>query len=240
MKKSFTLGMLLTIVTFLTNGCSTGLKYPTVYHDYNKDEKYNTLNEPDFNKVATVEIGENIYSKSYLFFDNTKLVTLLSPAVGQGFGMSVNTTTSNSKVQGILRVWDKVGKKNIYSMCLTGTNVCLSDPNNIGSFTHFGVGAQVDSTELENPAKYEISPSNPIIKRDSFKYAALYQGKSKDSIKISFREFKDDMARPAFTQDIDYELAEDGTATVGFKGLRIQVLNATNLELTYRIIKDYD
>ena len=54
-----------------------------------------------------------------------------------------------------------------------------------------------------------------------------------------FREFKDDMARPAFTQDIEYDLEKDGTSIIGFKGLRIEVLRATNIDITYKVLKDY-
>ncbi|MGZ5207947.1 MAG: hypothetical protein ACXWB0_02925 [Sulfuricurvum sp.] len=76
---------------------------------------------------------------------------------------------------------------------------------------------------------------------DSFKYEALYQGRIDNKIKISFREFKDDMARPAFTQDIDYELDnKNGEAIVGFKGLRIKILKATNMDITYSVIQDYN
>ena len=48
------------------------------------------------------------------------------------------------------------------------------------------------------------------------------------------------MARPAFTQDIEYELDKDGKTLIGFKGLRIEVEKATNLDITYKIIKDYN
>ncbi|MGZ8545817.1 MAG: hypothetical protein ACXWVU_00350 [Sulfuricurvum sp.] len=75
---------------------------------------------------------------------------------------------------------------------------------------------------------------------NSFKYEALYQGRIDNKIKISFREFKDDMARPAFTQDIDYELNKNGDTIVGFKGLRIKVIKATNMDITYSVIQDYN
>lgn len=240
MKKAIITLSIISTFSFLINGCSTGLKYPTVYHDLSQKEKYNTIYKPELNSISTVEIGENIYSKSYLFYGNTKLVTLLSPAIGQGFGMSVDTTKSKATAQGTLKKWAKIGKSNINTMCFINSSICLSDPENIGSFTHFGAGAQVDSTKLDKPAKYKITYSKPIIKENSFKYTALYQGKTKNSIKISFREFKDDMARPAFTQDIDYELDADGSAIIGFKGLRIKVIKATNMDLTYKVIRDYN
>jgi len=195
---------------------------------------------PKLNDISTVEIGENIYSKSYLFYGNTSLVTLLSLAVGQGFGWSVDTTNFKKPVQGTLKKWAKIGQDNINTMCFPSSSLCLSDPQNTGSFTHFGIGAQVGSTTLDKPARYRITSSEPVIREDSFKYTALYQGKTQNSIKISFREFKNDMARPAFTQDIDYELNADGGATIGFKGLRIEVIKATNMDLTYKVIKDYN
>jgi hypothetical protein len=154
--------------------------------------------------------------------------------------MSVNTTNSKKPVQGILKKWSKIGQDNINTMCFPSSSICLSDPQNTGYFSHFGIGAQVGSNKLEQPVKYRITPSEPVIKEDSFKYTALYQGKTKNSIKISFREFNNDMARPAFTQDIDYELNADGSTTIGFKGLRIEVIKATNMELTYKVIKDYN
>lgn len=47
------------------------------------------------------------------------------------------------------------------------------------------------------------------------------------------------MLRPAFTQDIEYELNKNNTTIIGFKGLRIEVIKATNLDITYKIIQDY-
>lgn len=226
---------------FFFAGCSsTGLIYPYVYHDHNKIETYKYINSPELNTVSTVEVGENIYSKSYLFYGNTSKVTLTSPAVGSGFGYSIDTRASDKTPVSALSKWAKIGKDNINTMCFVSSNICLSDPNDTGSFTHFGIGAQVASSKLDAPAKYTVSPSDPVIKEDSFKYVALYQGKKGDSVKISFREFKNDMARPAFTQDIDYELDNDDATTIGFKGLRIQVLKATNTELTYKVLKDYN
>ena len=111
---------------------------------------------------------------------------------------------------------------------------------NENSFTHAVYSYKDIKYPLTNIAKYEIKPTPPTFNQDSFKYQALYQGKTDNKIKISFREFKDNMARPAFTQDIEYELDSKGTTTIGFKGLRIEVLKATNYDITYKVIKDYN
>lgn len=232
----------LAVITALSigfSGCG-GLKYPTVYHDNLMIPKSTIVRIPDLNQTSTVEIGENVYSKSYLFHDNTKQVTLLEPAIGSGFGAYVDTTKSDKILTGKLEEWDTIGQKNINTFCIEDSVVCLTDMNNSGYFTHFGAYAQVGSNLLNKPAKYKIEPTQPYLKEDSFKYVALYQGKVGNSIKISFREFKDNMARPAFTQDIDYELNKQDNTIIGFKGLRIEVLKATNMDITYKVIKDYN
>ena len=61
----------------------------------------------------------------------------------------------------------------------------------------------------------------------------LYQGTSKGEVKISYREFSHGLARAAFTQDVSYELDPDGTAVIGFKGMRIKVLKATGHDIKY-------
>ena len=226
-------------LSMVISGCG-GLKYPTVYHDHSIIPKSTIVRIPDLNQTSTVEIGENVYSKSYLFYDNTKQVTLLEPAIGSGFGTYVDTTKSNKILTGKLKKWDTIGQKDINTFCIEDSAVCLTDMNNSGYFTHFGAYAQVGSNILNKPAKYKIEPGKPYLKEDSFKYVALYQGKVENSIKISFREFKNNMARPAFTQDIAYELNNDGSTIIGFKGLRIEVLKATNMDITYKVIKDYN
>lgn len=118
--------------------------------------------------------------------------------------------------------------------------VCLTDLNNDGNFTHFSAQGNISFHKLDEPTPYKTTSSIALLGQDSFRYVALYQGKIGNKIRISFREFYKSMARPAFTQDIDYELESDGTALVGFKGLRIQVLKATNLDITYKVIKDYN
>jgi len=51
---------------------------------------------------------------------------------------------------------------------------------------------------------------------------------------------QDFIIRDAFTQNIEYELDENGKAMIGFKGLRIEVLKATNMDITYKVVKDYN
>lgn len=76
----------------------------------------------------------------------------------------------------------------------------------------------------------------PIIAKDTLKYELIYNGKSGDTIKVSYREFLGDMARPAFTQDLNYDLSE--SKVIAFKSVIIEILEATSSTIKYKLIKN--
>lgn len=87
------------------------------------------------------------------------------------------------------------------------------------------------------PVAYADSKSESWSK-DSFKKELIYGGLSQKSISISYREFSDGTARPAFSQELKYDL-NDGDV-IGFRGARFQVLKATNTTIKYKMLKALD
>jgi hypothetical protein len=76
-----------------------------------------------------------------------------------------------------------------------------------------------------------------VIHPDNFQRKLVYNGKSGNSLFISYREFVSDMARPAFTQDLTFDLAESDV--FGFQGARIKVYQATNTQIDYELLKNF-
>lgn len=218
----------------LFSGCATP---PLVYHDPNKQPQNVIVKSPEIGQIAKAEIGENMYSKSNLFYDNTKEVIIFDDIIGTYDAFrKINILSTSNPTKGALMKWGNDEN----TLCFQ-SGLCITDMLNKGYFTHLGhVGNRTFISALEKPTQYKITDAPPFFIKDSFKYIVLYQGKSDNKIKISFREFVDNVARPAFTQDVDYELEKDGTALIGFKGLRIQVLKVTNLDITYKVIQDYN
>lgn len=70
---------------------------------------------------------------------------------------------------------------------------------------------------------------------DELKKQLIYTGTSKGVISVTYREFKNDMARPAFTQDLKFDLSEG--KTIGFKGSRFNIIEANNTEIVYEVLK---
>ncbi|MDH4943525.1 hypothetical protein [Sulfurimonas sp. C5] len=272
------------ILGILTISFITGCTQPqpskslaTIYHDTNITSGMHTLRTPDLNIVNTVEIGDNMYQKNYLYIFDTRDVVLKNVNKQITYYASQKTVNNNqdesslnslrNMINGAVDVMtggdsiptssiniDSIGRKlvswsdkQLKAVCsfpnanynnYSYYDKCLIDLNNTNQFTHISLYNGQELFELVKPIDYTDIQSTEYSK-ESFKYIVLYQGKIGNKIKISFREFLNDMARPAFTQNIEYELDDKETTLIGFKGLRIEVLKATNLDITYKVVEDY-
>lgn len=74
--------------------------------------------------------------------------------------------------------------------------------------------------------------------KDSFKRELVYSGVSQNTISVLYREFKDDFARPAFSQELKYDLAQGNE--IGFRGARFQVIKASNTGIRYKVLRPLD
>jgi hypothetical protein len=85
--------------------------------------------------------------------------------------------------------------------------------------------------------KYELIPQvlESALRGDGSK-EILYQGVGAGVLRLTYREYTgEDMARPAFTQEVTYDMAKDGPTEVLFKGAHITILSAGNTEVRYRV-----
>lgn len=79
------------------------------------------------------------------------------------------------------------------------------------------------------PATVQRPPREAAFQRE-----LVYSGTSQSTLSLLYREFKDNMARPAFSQDLKYDIAK--SSVVGFKGSRFEIIEAGNTSITYRIL----
>jgi hypothetical protein len=71
-----------------------------------------------------------------------------------------------------------------------------------------------------------------------FKYELVYQGFERGVIKITYREYANDIARPAFQQDLSYTL-EKGTTAVSFRNIKMEIYGADNNGIRYRVLTPF-
>ncbi len=73
---------------------------------------------------------------------------------------------------------------------------------------------------------------------NEFTVKLIYTGKSKNTIKILYREFKKNMLKSPFTHELTYDLNE--SMVIRYKNFRIQVIEAANEWIKYKVISDAD
>lgn len=221
----------------------------SIYHDKNKTTGIKTIRTPELNIMKTMEVGESLYEKTQRIDFDTYEVSLLSDTQAELFNGGFIKTDRSGKADKILSPLYAWSEKSLKAMCLDAgmdynlnrpIKICLIDTENKGFFTQAAYSYKDQMYSLTNNAQYELSPTPPKYDKNYFRYIALYQGKIDNKIKVSFREFLDNTSRPAFTQDIEYELNKNGETIIGFKGLRIKVIKATNTDITYSVIQDYN
>ena len=200
---------------------------------------------PDIGQVAHAEVGASLYSEGYLTETRLYTGTLKESASVQMQGYHLNVASSTS---GPISV--KYGSSKPM-MCFPMTRGavgalfgrapyygCLVDTKGTKIFDAAVFFHRNEEYALDHPVPYSVAAKDARkVEHDSFQVDVLYQGMSKGEVKISYRESSGGVARPAFTQDVSYELEADGTAIIGFKGMRLKVLRASGQSLEYVLEK---
>lgn len=73
---------------------------------------------------------------------------------------------------------------------------------------------------------------------NSFQQTLIYSGRVGDKINIGYREFSSNMARPAFNNDVEYDLSESNV--IGYRGAELEIIEATNRSITYRVVSNFN
>jgi hypothetical protein len=99
------------------------------------------------------------------------------------------------------------------------------------------VGDEVAASVGDALVFYEYGLHNDVYDRDieKFRGELVYSGRSGNTVRFSYREFSNDLARPAFTQDLSYDL--DAGDTVSFRGLTLRITEATNDHVIATVVR---
>ncbi|WP_343632650.1 hypothetical protein [Roseateles sp.] len=87
---------------------------------------------------------------------------------------------------------------------------------------------------------YTCDSNPPLVRKtfntvteQSFQQTLIYSGRVGNKINIGYREFTSDMARMAFNNNVEYDLTE--STTIGYRGAEIEVIEATNRSIKYKV-----
>lgn len=99
-----------------------------------------------------------------------------------------------------------------------------------------GIGTLRSTWCSDGAAQYEKGTGQAFSQR-SFQQTLLYSGRTGDYITLKYREFSGGYARSAFENEAQYDLSE--SKTISYKGATIEVLEATNQHIKFRLVKGF-
>lgn len=78
----------------------------------------------------------------------------------------------------------------------------------------------------------------PVLSTDAFQQTLIYNGRVGSKINIGYREFSNHIARPAFNNNVEYDLNE--SMLIAYKGAEMEILDATNQYIKFRLIRNFN
>ena len=202
---------------------------------YNYAPETKQISEPPIGSVNVAYVGDSLLRQGML--SNVDGIKVSAPAkiswaytvtpgefkkvgndgVNEFYMPAGGASSGNVDKSALADMWQAVmAKKDSQKLCV---------------ITVFSVAACNDGMPFER-VKLNLSGDN------SFQQALLYNGRVGNKINIGYRESSSNMARPAFNNDVEYDLSE--SKVIGYKGARVEVIDATNQMIKYRVITNFN
>lgn len=213
--------ILLCIVSIFLVSCGVQTKYIT-------PENITTYS-PELNETNNSEIGITLVSKETGYKYN-------AIKISKGRKAKPGYIVSDIKEGDVFIHDTHTTKYNLYSN-QTDKSYGIAIPKIGGhAIIYFNNGVGINFIKIKDIIEYKETFA-PVSKKEYFKQEFIYNGRVGNALKFIYREYIDDLARPAFTQDLQYDLSE--SKIIGFRGLRIEVVNATNTNIEYKVISHF-
>lgn len=130
--------------------------------------------------------------------------------------------------------------------CQSRTNLgwvnCVIDMDSDGRFDRVSFNDVGGTKEIVPPVPYEREPVsigvNPRYgEGDDFKRVYVFTGMVGNALTVSYREFNNDFARPAFTEALSIPLGPTFPQRVAIKGHVLEIIGVDGMGLSYRLEK---
>jgi len=217
--------------------CSALMLSACVAPKYNYAPKATRLSEPAVGQIVTASVGDEMLKQGVLF---EREAILLQKDVNIGLFSPYTLHHGYFVKQGE----NKNSDFYVPSPTADGGRIekaALADPfqavqaykgdNRICVVTVFNASVCKKSDDFRRVVK-------AIATDESFQQTLIYSGKIGQKVNVGYREFSGNVARPAFSNDVEYDLSE--SATIGYKGARLEILEATNDHIKYRVISNFN
>jgi hypothetical protein len=114
--------------------------------------------------------------------------------------------------------------------------VCFGDKNQDRHLDRMQVAGTAVGYNVDVPYEPLGRGENELV-RGGDRRELVYQGVAGGILRILYREYANDFARPAFFQESSYDYQPG--MTVGFKGVRLEVLGADGERVTFKVLRGF-
>lgn len=201
---------------------------------YNYTPTNSSFSIPDINKTVSSGLGEPLLDQG--ISTTRDILLVIQP---------VNISLYKIKPGKFIKVGDD-GSREFYNQDLTaGFSIysgLISAPDATATLVR---NKNKNDFCIIRPADLDVcgaiiteSKKENVISTSSYRRTLIYSGRVGNKLKINYREFNNDMARSAFNTDVEYDLNESDI--IGYSGARLQVINATNTQITYKVLKNFN
>lgn len=194
------------------------------------------ISEPPVNSINTANVGDRMLSqgviteRAALYFPTTQK-TSFQHTIQQGY--YPKRGESDQYIQ--YGISNELGAGKVVDGALSdptqGLTIRKSD-NAICLFTIYNM-----NVDCKKGLDFKMQ-NWTTADADSFQQTLLYNGKVGSKINIGYREFSGDMARSAFSNEVEYDLKE--SKQIGYKGALLDIIDANNQMIKYKVIRNFN
>lgn len=189
---------------------------------------------------TSARVGETIYTAyDYREIDQSRRLVLEREVRGRFVVSNVIVPLGTPLIEGNSGFF--CTEQKLYSDPIVGPwrPVCFQDADNSGKFERFGVRPGLIwlwQSLGSMDAIYRVEEGKKVtLDGGGYRKELIYQGVDRATLRVVYREYLKDIARPALTQDLTYPIT-DGIATIVFRNLTINVHSVSGEAVTYRVI----
>lgn len=218
----------LVIVASILSGCAAP--------KYNYTPKITNVSEPPLNTVVIAQVGDEMAKQGTMFEHD--VIRIRTPIKVGVFG-EYTISPGYFKKMGEDKKYDYyipyagIDSGAIRAASLADPYKCIAYSKNSSKI---GIVTVFNATEMTK-AKNVSRVTKTFAEDDSFQQTLIYSGKVGNIIRMGYREFSNNRARPAFNNDVEYDLGD--STTIGYKGARIEILEATNEHIKYKLLQNF-
>jgi hypothetical protein len=183
-------------------------------------------NVPSTGAITTVSVGSNIheYSKSFSYIAPVNDIEMRG-----GQWLLPLTVPAGTQLT-------QVDSKTKFKACTdNGQGPCGLDDDGDGTFDRMAQDFVTSALKLKVKVPYSLKRI-VVDTSESFKQVILYQGATSDTLRLSYREFKDNMARQAFTEELTIPLDKTFPQDIAVKAVKLRIHKINGLGMTYEVL----